>query len=252
MIGGGAVPPEGGRGATPPALGHEELAILFEYLEDIQFWIKDTRGRYLRVNRAFQLNYSLPDPAAAVGLTDFDLSPAYLAESFRRDDDRVLRGESVIGRIELVGGFDRVTRWFRTTKIPIHDRDGRIAGTAGFTRELPGLGAPEFPLPDLAPALAALQRDPAARWSNAALARLAGLSVSAFERKFRRHLHASPMQFLKRLRLSRAAAAMLRTDRSLAEIALTEGFCDQAHFTREFRTAFGATPRAWRERHGKR
>lgn len=230
-------------------LRHEEIESLFDYLDDTQFWIKDCGGRYLRVNRAFQLNYSMAHPRDLVGLTDFDLSPPYLAGQFQEDDSRVLAGQQIIGRIELVGRFDRVTRWFRTTKIPVRDRKGRIAGTAGFTRELPGLSAPDFPVPELAPALAALQNDPSASWANASLAQLAGLSVSAFERKFRRHLQTSPMQFLKRLRLSRAASALVQSDRLVSEIAVAEGFCDQAHFTREFKQAFGTTPKVWRERY---
>ncbi len=63
-------------------LRHEEIASLFDFLENTQFWIKDKQGRYLRVNRAFHLNYSIADPADVVGLTDFDLSPPYLARQF--------------------------------------------------------------------------------------------------------------------------------------------------------------------------
>ncbi len=230
-------------------LRHEEIESLFDYLEETQFWIKDENARYLRVNRAFHLNYSLPGSEDVVGLTDFDLSPPYLARQFFEDDMRVLSGQRIIGRIELVGRFDQVTRWFRTSKVPVRDLKGCIAGTAGVTRELPGLRAPGFPVPELAPALAALQHDPSGAWTNSVLARLAGLSVSAFERKFRRHLHTSPMQFLKRLRLSRAAASLVQTDCLVSEVAVAEGFCDQAHFTREFKLAFGATPKVWRERH---
>ena len=229
------------------SLRHEEIESLFDYLEETQFWIKDEQARYLRVNRAFHLNYSLPHPADAVGLTDFDLSPPYLARQFFEDDVRVLSGQRIIGRIELVGRFDQVTRWFRTTKVPVRDHKGNIAGTAGVTRELPGLQAPGFTVPELAAALDALQHDPSDTWTNADLARLSGLSVSAFERKFRRHLQTSPMQFLKRLRLSRAAAALVQSDRLVSEVAVAEGFCDQAHFTREFKRAFGTTPKVWRD-----
>lgn len=230
-------------------LRHEQIEDLFDFLDHTQFWIKDTAGRYLRINRAFQLNYSLARAADVLGLTDFDLSPAYLAEQFVRDDERVLRGARIIGRVELVGRFDGAAAWYRTSKIPVQDREGRIAGTAGITRRLPGLQAPEFPVPELAPALAAMEADSAFPWSNRELARRSGLSVSAFERKFRGHLQITPMRFLKRLRLSRAAAALVQSERMLAEIAISEGFSDQAHFTREFRKAFGVTPKVWRLRH---
>jgi len=49
-------------------LRHEEIEVLFDYLEKTRFWIKDENARYLRVNRAFQLNYSLASPADVVGL----------------------------------------------------------------------------------------------------------------------------------------------------------------------------------------
>ena len=66
-------------------LRHEEIASLFDFLENTQFWIKDGQGRYLRVNRAFHLNYSIADPADVVGLTDFDLSPPYLRDCVLRN-----------------------------------------------------------------------------------------------------------------------------------------------------------------------
>jgi len=232
-----------------PHLQHEEIEQLFDFLHDTQFWIKDAEGRYLRVNRAFQLNYSRPSPDAIVGLTDFDLSPPWLAEAFREDDERVLQGERVVNRIELVGGYERSARWFRTTKIPLHDRRGEVAATAGITQPLPGVKTPEFPVPELAPALAALQDRAAEPWTNAQLAKLTGLSVSSFERKFRKHLQTSPMQFLKSLRLARAAAALVQTGNSIAEIALDCGFSDQAHLSREFKRLMGATPGEWRTRH---
>jgi hypothetical protein len=45
-------------------LRHEEIESLFDYLDETQFWIKDEHARYLRVNRAFHLNYSLASPAS--------------------------------------------------------------------------------------------------------------------------------------------------------------------------------------------
>ncbi|MDF1741199.1 MAG: AraC family transcriptional regulator [Verrucomicrobiales bacterium] len=238
----------------PPAsplsnLQHEEIESLFDCLDGTQFWIKDASGIYLKVNRAFQLNYSLPSREAAVGMTDFDLSPPWLAKGFLADDTRVLKGERVTNRIELVGGFDGAAHWNRTTKIPVRNRKGAIAATAGITETLPGLKAPDFPVPELVPALSAMQQAPADAWTNSLLAERVRMSTSAFERKFRKHLQFSPMQFLKRLRLAKAAAALIQSGQSISEIAADGGFSDQAHLTREFKKLFEATPGEWRKQH---
>src|SRR5438105_4205177 len=84
---------------------------LFSHIQDLQFWIKDRQGRYVRVNRGFLLNYSLERPEQVLGKTDYDLSPIHLADQYRLDDARVLRGETILGRIELVGRFDHTAVW---------------------------------------------------------------------------------------------------------------------------------------------
>ena len=77
----------------------------------VQCWIKDREGRYRWVNRGFLLNYALERVEEVIGRTDHDLSPPHLADQYRVDDDRVLGGKPVDGRIELVGHFDRTAAW---------------------------------------------------------------------------------------------------------------------------------------------
>ena len=40
------------------------LAELFDFLEGVLAWVKDRQGRYLWVNRAFLIKYSLDHPGA--------------------------------------------------------------------------------------------------------------------------------------------------------------------------------------------
>ena len=75
---------------------------------------------------------------AIIGKTDYDLSPAYLADQFRLDDEHVLSGQRIVNRIEQVGHPDGRTVWNVTNKIPILDAQGAIIGTAGITRPLDG------------------------------------------------------------------------------------------------------------------
>ena len=223
------------------------IAGLLDQIEGVQCWIKDRAGRYAWVNRGFLLNYALERVEQVVGRTDHDLSPAHLADQYRLDDDRVLGGEPVDGRIELVGRFDRTAVWSLTTKKPLHDARGGIVGTVGMTRvvdaDVVHAGGEDAALGLV---LVYMRNNFAEPLSNADLARVAGRSVRAFERMFRRQMQATPQQFLRRLRLRLACRELTTTRRSLTAIAAAHGFYDQSHFVREFRREFGLTPGEYR------
>lgn len=226
------------------------LADLLDAFDGAQCWIKDRDCRYRWVNRGFLLNYALERPEEVVGRTDHDLSPIHLAAQYRLDDERVLAGEIVEGRIELVGRFDRTAVWSQTTKKPLCDSRGRIVGTVGMTRMVG---------PDVVPAggedaavgrvLVHMRTHFAEPLSNEALARVAGRSVRAFERMFRRQMRITPQAFLRRLRLRLACRAVTEGRGSLAAIAAAHGFYDQSHFVREFRRETGLTPGGYRRQH---
>lgn len=84
--------------------------------------------------------------------------------------------------------------------------------------------------------------------SIAALARAAGVSREHLTRAFSAHFGASPREAQIALRLDRAAHLLVRTGLPIAEVARLCGFADQFHFSRRFRAAYGASPRAFRRR----
>ena len=59
------------------------------------------------------------DTEGVLGKTDYDLSPTFLADQFRLDDEQVLSGKRIVNRIELVGQPEGLTVWSVTNKIPI-------------------------------------------------------------------------------------------------------------------------------------
>ena len=73
------------------------------------------------------------------------------------------------------------------------------------------------------------------------------MSVRTFERKFRSSFHLTPQKYLRKLRMRMASRCLVYTTQSLSEVALSCGFGDQSHFSREFRRHFGRTPRQYRE-----
>jgi AraC-like DNA-binding protein len=231
-----------------------QFASLFDCVQDALVWIKDREGRYCWVNRAFLLNYAVARPRrepgagsdGVFGKTDYDLSPSFLADQYRLDDEQVLSGKRIVNRIELVDQPDGLTAWNVTTKVPLTDTDGAVIGTAGITQRLDTPGPQKVPATEFGPVLAFLRDHYHEPISNHQLARLAHLSVRALERKFRASFHVTPQEYLRKLRLHMASRALVYTNQPLAKVALDCGFADQSHFSREFRRHFGRTPRDYR------
>lgn len=225
------------------------FAGLLDEIEGVQAWIKDRKGRYRWVNRGFLLNYAVQSVAEVVGRTDHDLSPAHLAEQYRRDDERALAGEPLSRRIELVGRFDRTAVWSHTMKRPLMDDRGRIVGTIGMTRIIdPTAVAEAGTEAALGRVLIHMRTHVAEPLTNPELARIAARSVRAFERMFRRHMHTTPQQFLRRLRVRLACQVLTAGREPLSAVAAAHGFYDQSHFVREFRREVGVTPGEYRAR----
>lgn len=78
------------------------------------------------------------------------------------------------------------------------------------------------------------------------LARLAGLSPSRFSALFKARTGHSPMSYLTRLRLHRAARLLETTTQSVKSISASVGYKDQLYFSRVFRAAHGASPSDYR------
>jgi AraC-like DNA-binding protein len=74
------------------------------------------------------------------------------------------------------------------------------------------------------------------------LARLAGMSPSAFHRHFRAITTMSPLQFQKHLRLQEARSLLVARPGDVAGVGHLVGYDSPAQFNREYRRQFGAPP----------
>jgi AraC family transcriptional regulator len=88
-----------------------------------------------------------------------------------------------------------------------------------------------------------LERNP----SLAALACVAGTSVSHFARQFRLRFGLPPHAYVIERRVERAKALLARGELSIKEIAASAGFADQSHLTRAFHRRVGTTPADFRK-----
>lgn len=78
------------------------------------------------------------------------------------------------------------------------------------------------------------------------LADMADLSKQRFSSLFKEQLGKSPMVYIKDLKLTTAARKLLVSNASINDIAYSTGYKDPNYFIREFKEAFGYTPRQYR------
>jgi transcriptional regulator GlxA family with amidase domain len=74
------------------------------------------------------------------------------------------------------------------------------------------------------------------------LARRAAMSESLFFAKFRDAVGATPLQYLKRLRLTKARDLLATAAGSVTEVAHSVGYASSSQFSRDFRRTFGRAP----------
>lgn len=65
--------------------------------------------------------------------------------------------------------------------------------------------------------------------------------------EFRRHYRCTVGAFVRRERIAFACEELRKSYRSVAEIGLAAGFCDQSHFTKTFKKQIGVAPKLYRE-----
>jgi len=100
------------------------------------FW-KDTSLRYLGCNRPFALDAGLHSPEELVGRTDYEMGWVEQAEMYRGDDRQVIEtGESKLQYEEPQTTPTGELIWLRTSKFPLRDASGEIAGVLGTYEDI--------------------------------------------------------------------------------------------------------------------
>jgi PAS domain S-box-containing protein len=121
-----------------PLDGFGLIEAIFEHFPD-RIYLKDTKSRFVRINRCLAQRLGLENPAAAIGKTDFDFQAPEKAQEFFEDEQRIIRtGEPLINKVEEQVLPDGSKAWASVTKVAVRDRTGRIVGVLGMNREITG------------------------------------------------------------------------------------------------------------------
>ena len=222
---------------------------LFEGLPNVAFYAKDTESRFVRANQACLILHGLSEEPEILGLSDRDFHAPAFAEAYINEDGRVMAGRKAIpGQLWMVFHFNKQPLWYISSKVPLFDTRGVVIGIAGAMYSIQETGEKSHYLKELQSVIRHLETHYSEQVSMVAMARLAGLSSTQFNRRFQDLLRTTPTGYLRTVRIQAACGLLSKTKRALAEVAVESGFADQSHFTRCFQKCTGITPLAYRQR----
>jgi PAS domain S-box-containing protein len=226
--------------------------VLFEHLSDVYFFVKDGEGRFVRVNGSFLKLVGAKREEDVLGWRDADFFPAGMADGFRRDDREVIAsGQPIVDKIELARNPDGGIYWFCTTKLPLFDPNGVAIGVCGVTRDVKKMKTTNARFLTWAPVLELMLNDYAQGLPTELMASKMCLSVSQFNRAFRKKFQTTPQAYLTNIRLNAACSLLVTTDLPISAIALQTGFYDQSHFTNQFVRLGGLPPSQYRKKYSE-
>jgi PAS domain S-box-containing protein len=131
------------RDVTAEALAEQDLETernLFRLIMDAVpdfIFVKDRKGQFITMNRHMLQALGARTPADVAGKTSYDFHEKELATHYHLGDQQVmLTGEPLISHEEIHVDKTGQSRWISTTKMPLRDRLGDIAGLVGISRDI--------------------------------------------------------------------------------------------------------------------
>jgi len=98
-------------------------------------FVKDTEGRYITANKAW-LAFVHKELDEIIGKTDPAIFPKEYADTYRADDEAVIKTGSTKRIEEASVDGAGVTAWFETTKAPFYNDENTIVGIVGIARDI--------------------------------------------------------------------------------------------------------------------
>lgn len=127
----------------------DTLHIIMNWGQD-KIYFKDRQSRFIFASKGQARGFGAKKAAELIGTTDFDhFSFEHASQAFR-DEQRIIRtGKPIIEIVEKETWPDGTVDWVSTSKYPLRDRQGRIIGTWGLSRDVSALKKAEAALAKL-------------------------------------------------------------------------------------------------------
>jgi PAS domain S-box-containing protein len=114
---------------------HNLFQSLLDNIPD-SIYFKDENNKFILVNKA-KAEHSNVTPEQMIGKSDYDfLAESQARKSFEDDKCIMQTGQPIIADTEKLTTKDGAERWVSVTKIPRYNKEGKIIGTMGISRDI--------------------------------------------------------------------------------------------------------------------
>jgi len=112
------------------------LRTLIDHIPDLMY-VKDAQNRFMVANSSVARLMGAKTPDELLGKNDFDFYPQDLATAFYEDEQNLIRsGQPLLNHEEVATDPQGNRVWLLTTKVPLRDRNGQVAGIVGIGRDI--------------------------------------------------------------------------------------------------------------------
>jgi AraC-like DNA-binding protein len=220
----------------------EQLLNVCDLIPNFLFWVKNKKGEFQHVNQAFISSVGVKSIADIYGKTDASFAPEKLVKKFMTDDQEVLSGKLVTERAELNLGSDGLFAWYKTTKRAVVDKNGTVIGTLGFTQRMKESVNDVLNNSEIAAAVNYIQTHFHENITIEQLAKHSFLSISALERRFKKVMAKTPIQYITEVRLEHARLLIVESAIPITQVVEKSGFVNHSYFSKQFKAFFGLLP----------
>lgn len=136
------------RKSAEAALAYEQylLTSLMDNFDD-RIYFKDIQSRFIRCSASMAKRFGVPNPESLIGKTDSDYFTDEHALQALADEQKIIAtGVPLIGTVEKETWPDGHVTWAMTTKMPFRDKNGKITGTFGVSKDMTAIKEAEAKL----------------------------------------------------------------------------------------------------------
>ena len=219
---------------------------MFDYCSHTNLVIKDLDSRFVIGTQVWAEMVGAKGREDIIGKCDYDYFTQYLSDSYIAEDKTVFAGESYKNRQWLVPQRKSFVAWCLASKWQIFSKTGKVIGlccTLSHFSKADSQYQEHFGMPHV---VEYIESNYTKEIPIQTLAEIACLSVSQFNRNFKKIFRVTPSEYINHTRLNSASQDLVGTSKSITQLATENGFYDSSYFAKQFKKQFHCSPRTYR------